>query len=307
MLLTPLELPGWLEFNVWRTGLKARRFSFAVTPGGPEIRAVLYLDQRGRVKMPLNNPYLPVAFQSARQGRSGRTADWLRAAAPLVEEIKQRGIANGITLPPEVDDVRPWTWRDFLVRVRYSYYIDFPFDPTLMDRKTRKTCDKAATLGMSVDRVVDVGPVMDCLSETEARKGFSHGLGHRELEAARDLLGPDGLRMYACFDRQGQPGSSLVVVHAHGGRAVGWLAGTSRTHLADGAVHLLWRHAFADLASAGATGIDLCGANIESIAAFKSHWGARLVPYFAVRSYSVRAGARFLADWRHSRQGLRTG
>src|SRR5450759_3763342 len=60
--LTPLELPGWLEFNVRRTSLEARRFSFALTPGGPEIRAVLYLDRRGRVKMPPNNPYLPVAF-----------------------------------------------------------------------------------------------------------------------------------------------------------------------------------------------------------------------------------------------------
>jgi hypothetical protein len=307
LLLTPLELPGWLEFNAWRTGLEARRFSFALTPNGPEIRAVLYIDRRGRVTMPPNNPYLPIAFQSARQGNSGQTAEWLRAVAPLVEEMRQRGVTNGITFPPEVDDVRPWSWRGFLVGVRYSYYLDFPFDPALMSRTTRRLLDKAPSLAMSVDRVVDVGQVVDCLTDTEARQRFSSRLGLRELEAARDLLGPESLKMYACFDRKGQPAASTVVVHAPGARAIGWLLGMKGTHRADGAVHLLWRHAFEDLASEGATGIDLCGANIESIAAFKSHWGARLVPYYSVRTFSVRAGARFLADWRHWRQGLQTG
>ena len=49
MALTPLELPGWLEINAWRTGLEAHRFS-AATQGGPEFRGVFYLDRRGLVK-----------------------------------------------------------------------------------------------------------------------------------------------------------------------------------------------------------------------------------------------------------------
>jgi len=306
-LLTPLELPGWLEFNTWRTGLEARRFSFALAPNGPEIRAVLYLDRRGRVTMPPNNPYLPIAFESARQGNSSKTAEWLRAAAPLVEDMRMRGVTNGIAFPPDVDDVRPWSWRGFLVGVRYSYYLDFPFDPALMNRSTRRLLAQSTDLAMSVDRVADVSQVVDCLADTEARQRFSSSLGLRELEMARNLLGPDNLRMYACFDREGQPAAAAVVVHAPGARAIGWLQGMKWTHRADGAVHLLWRHVFEDLASEGATGIDLCGANIESVATFKSHWGARLIPFYTVRTFSVRAGARFVADWRRWRQGLRPG
>ena len=301
MSLTPLELPGWLEFNTWRTGLTAHRFS-AAPGGGPEIRAVFYVDRRGRLKLPPNNPFIPVVFRSARQRPSGRTAEWLRAAAPLVEEMRRRGVTNQLYLPPDVEDVRPWRWRGFLVGVRYTYCLDFPFDSVLVDRQTQRHGDKAMMLGMTVKQVTDVEPVVECLAETEARKGFSLGISVRELRVAHNLLGSDNLRMYVCFDREGRSAATRVVVHSPGTRAIAWMAGTIMAHRADGANHLVWRYSLEDLASAGATGIDLCGANIESVAAFKSQWGSRLVPTYTVRTYSARAGARFLADWFDTRR-----
>ena len=81
------------------------------------------------------------------------------------------------------------------------------------------------------------------------------------------------------------------------------MAGIRAAHLADGANYLLSRQSIEDLSLAGATGLDLCGANIEGVAAFKSQWGGSLVPTYGVRTYSLRAGARFLADWRASPQG----
>jgi hypothetical protein len=307
VLLTPLELPGWVEFNVWRTGLKAHRFAFASTPDGPEIRAVLYLDRRGRVRVPLNNPFLPIAFESARRSSSGRTADWLKVSAPLVEEMRRRGVVNATSLPPDVEDVRPWGWRGFRVGVGYTYLLDFPFDPALADRGARRNCEKAARLGMTVERIRDADPVVECLTETESRKGFSHLLGPRELRAADSLLGPDSLRMYACFDRGGQAASSCIVIHAPGTRAVAWLAGTKTTFLPSGAGHLLWRYVFDDLSAAGATNLDFCGANIGPIADFKSRWNPVLTPTYNVRTYSVRAGARFLAEWLKSKRPPATG
>jgi hypothetical protein len=299
--LTPLELPGWLEFNTWRTGLKAHRFS-AAPDGGPEIRAVFYVDRRGRLKLPPTNPYIPIVFRSARQRPSGRTAEWLRAAAPLVDEMRRRGIADVQYLPPDVDDVRPWRGRGFLVGVRYTYCLDFPFDPALTDRTHKQHADKAARLGMTVERVTDVEPVIECLAETEARKGLSLRIGDRELRTALDLLGPDSLRLYVCFDPLGRAASACVIAHSPGERAIGWIAGTKTEDLADGASNLLWRSAFDNLASAGATGVDFCGANVESIATFKSRWGSRLVPSYTVRTYSARAAARFLADWVRSQR-----
>lgn len=301
--LTALELPGWVEFNVWRTGFKAHRFSHSITPDGPDVRAVLYLDRRGRIRFPPNNPYLPVVFRSARQRPSSRTSDWLKVARPLVEEMRQRRVVNGTSLPPDVDDVRPWQWGGFLVGVRYTYCLDFPFDFGLVDRETRRHCEKATRLGMTVERVDAVDPVIQCLAEVEARKGFSHGIGVREMRVAQNLLGSDSLRMYVCFDSQGRPAAARVIVHSPGTRAVALMAGTRTAMLAGGANYLLWRHSIDDLSSAGATGVDLTGANIQSVAMFKSQWGGRLVPTYFVRTYSLRAGARFVADWLKSRRG----
>ncbi len=304
--LTPLELEGWLEFNAWRTGLKAMRFSTAQADG-PAVRAVFYLDRRGRLRLPPNNPYMPVVFHSERERPSGRTADWLSVAAGLVDEMVRRGTGSQLYLPPEVEDVRPWLWRGFMVGPRFTYYLDFPFDRAAMDRTTRHSCDRATKLGLTVERVVDCGPVLECLQETAARAGFPLELGKRELQTARELLGDESLRMYVCFTPSGQAASSTIVIHSPGARAIGWIFGTRTERLGDGAGQLLLLSTLGDLETAGAIGIDLCGANIESIALFKSRWGTRLVPNYGVRTHSLRAGAKFMADWLHSSRLGRAG
>jgi hypothetical protein len=285
--LTPLELDGWLEFNERRTGLKAR--------------AVLYLDRRGRVKLPPHNPYLPVVFESASQRPSSRTADWLRVAAPLVEEMKRRGVANLVTLPPDIADVRPWAWRGFLVGTRYSAWLTFPYDAASMSGGERRDADKAARRGMAVERTQDARPVAECVGETAASAGIAHGIGRDELDNASNLLGPQNLRMYVCFDPEGRAASSCAILHVPGARALAWLAGTKRGGAVGGASQLMWRFVFDDLTTAGATGIDGCGANIESVADFKSRMGFLLVPTHTVRTYALRAAARFATDWLHSR------
>ena len=303
--LTPVELPGWVEFHAWRTGLKPDRFS--TSDGSSQVRAVLYLDQHGRVRLPHLARYIPVVFETQRQRPSGRTAEWLRVAAPLVEEMKRRKVPNLIYLPPAIDDVRPWQWRGFLVGVDYTYLLDFPLDTALIDRNHRSSCEKATRLGMTVERVSDADPVIECLEESASRVGYSLEIRHRELRKAQSLLGSDSLRTYVCYDREGRPASSCVVVHLPDNRAFGWLAGTKTARLGDGANHLLWRTAFDDLAAAGATGVDFGGPSSPSIASFKSRWGSRLLPMYSIRSYSVRAGARLLANWLGPRRESRNG
>jgi hypothetical protein len=300
--VTPLELPGWLEYNAWLNGLQAHRVASA-SADGVGVEAVLYVDRRGRVKLPPNNPYLPVSFRSPHQGAARRTGDWLRAAAPLVEEMKRRGSANQLYLPPEIDDVRPWIQRGFVVGVRYTYYLDFPFDDALQTKENRRRIRDAAALGLTTARTSDVDLVHSCLAETETRQGFDTEVGPRELRRALELVGAENLRMYLCQEPDGRPASACIVLHVPGQRALGWLAGGRTEGGAEGASRLLWRFTFDDLASAGATGIDMGGAtNVRGLATFKSYWGARLVASYAVRTYSPRTAARFALDWLVSRR-----
>ena len=293
MVRTPLELPGWVDFNVWRTGLKAQPIA---TQQGGGASAIFYLDHRGRVRLPPNNAYLPIVSLSNRDTPSGRAADWHRAAAPLVEEMASRGVVNQVDLPPEIEDVRPWIWRNFVVGVRYTHFVDFPFDEGFADRGTRRSISKAVALGLTATKVLEPELVTRCLAETEKRQGLSHQVGGRDLEKASELLGAESLRMYVCTDSRGRPLSSAVMLHEPRTRAIAWLAGTDTGPGAKGAAHLLWRAVFEDLSEAGADGVDLCGGLIPSVSAFKARMGGRLVVNYSVRTPSLRAGARALVN-----------
>jgi len=215
--------------------------------------------------------------------------------------MKARGVRNPINLPAEIDDVRPWRWAGFLIDVGYSYFLDFPLNEGLMDGELKRTCAKAMASGMKVERVRDVNLVIACVADTAARKRFAPQVSARDLSVALGLLGPEQLRLYACFDQDGRLASSCAVLHARGTRAVGWLLGTKTGSLAPGAGHLLWRQVFDDLSSAGATGIDFGATDNPTVATFKSRWGSRLMPTYNIRTYSSRALAGFVRTWIRSR------
>lgn len=233
-----------------------------------------------------------------RRGSARRqTVDWLGATGPLGEGMKRRGVPNLIYLPPEVEDVRPWLRRGFLVSTAYAYHLDLPFDPAMMERSQRQNGDRASRLGTTVDRVNRVDPVVESLTETAQRVRFSKVIGHRDLRWACDVLGEGSLTLCVCFDSTGGAASSAVALHVPGARAIGWLFGTKTDHLAQGAGQLLWRWVFGDLAIGGATAADFGGPNCLGIVTFKSRWGSKRATISGVRSYTLRAGARFLAEW----------
>ncbi len=163
------------------------------------------ISTHGCVNLPPKNPYLSVVIRNERQKPSGLTAEWLRIASPLVDEMKRRGAANQLILPPDVDDVRPWSWSGFLVGVGYTYWLDFPVSPSSLDPSHRADIAKAAANGMTAERVSDVCPAIHCLEATEDRVGRSLGMGARELRAAGDLIGADNLKNERSrFDASGQ-------------------------------------------------------------------------------------------------------
>lgn len=216
--------------------------------------------------------------------------------------MKRLGTANQLYFPPGIDDIRPWSWRGFFVGVRYTYILDLPLDASLMDKSLRRDIQRATTLGMTVERVRDVDMVVECLAESEARQGFSHHLNRRELLELQALLGDDALRIYIGFDAHGRPACANLALHAPGSVAINWIGGTKSANLADGADPFVMRYMFDDLYAAGAAGVDLCGANMPSVAAFKAKWGARLASNYGIRTYGLRTGARIFSDWRVSRQ-----
>ena len=298
-IASPLALDGWLCFNRRKWGLRPERLRYA-PPGSdrPAIEVVLYLDPAGRVRWPPRTPYLAAAFRPTDTDRPDRLdRQWLEVGGMLARDMRRRGLAGGVPLPPEVVDARPWAWAGFRVRVEYTYQVDLPHDLRQADPKLRTNMRKAQRAGYACRRTADLREVLACLTATERRQRFSHQLSLADLELAQALLGPEHFRANVCYAPDGSPASADVTLHLEGTYARGWLHGTADDHLTYGASQLLYHHLFTDLAAAGATVFDFVGADIPALAAAKAAWGARLVPYYVVEGYAPRTVARFVRDW----------
>lgn len=312
VLTSPFALDGWLEFNRVRWGVQPLKVRLSEGSSDvPAAHAVYYLNRRGQVWKPPTSVYLPVAFESTpTQSRARLDRQWLTVGGLLAEDMKSRGAAGRIALPPEIDDVRPWQWAGFGATVRYTFYLDLPYSESLLDPAARKQIAKSARVGFSHERVTDLTDVFRCIADTERRQGFRYGITQRDLELARDLVGEDVLRAYVCYAPAGEPASARVVLHRRGGRAIDWLVGSSDDHLRTGATQFLLSKVLPDLHAHGAAGFDFEGANLPGVSASKSIWGGRLLPFYVIEAPNVLGLARHARDywrfWQARREERRT-
>ena len=298
---SPLALPGLLEFNHRKWGLQPLKVRYTEKGKAfPALEAVLYIDKGGRVRLPPRTPYLPMVFlPTPTKSISRLSRQWLSVSNLMVNEFRRRGLRGLVALSPEVSDVRPWRWQHFTVGVRYTYYLDFPYQIEQADSDVRRKVIRARENGFYCRRVSALDDVYQCLKDTEERKAFRYGLTVNDLALARELLGEDCFRTYVCYGPRGEPASTEVVLYRPGGRAGGWVAGVKTNYLTSGASQLANAFSLQDLESAGASGCDLFGANIPSVANFKATWGARLVPYYTVEAPNLRARAKYLSTRLH--------
>jgi hypothetical protein len=260
-----------------------------------KVEASYYLDRQGRIWIPPFNPgpYFPIAV-SLPPGEShlATNSKWLDIGRDLARDMRARGLAQRVALPPGITDVRPWQWEGFRVDVLYTYMLDLPYDTSLMRPQIRRSIQKAGKHGYTCMRVTHMDDVYTCLAETQERQGFDLKISLDDLTAVQHVLGYDILRAYVAYAPDGTPAASTVEIHDPGGTAVGWLAGTRCAHLNSGVSQLLNNFILEDLSLHGATTYDFAGANIPSVAHSKLQWGARLNPFYTVEGGNVTDIAR---------------
>lgn len=307
-LQSPLALEGWLSFN--RLCRDVEPCQVRLTAGDaalPAVHAVYYLDQRGQIVMPPGNPYLPVAFESTpTTSRARLDRQWLDVGKSLVDDMRQRGVSGAVTLPPDIDDIRPWQWGGFSATMRYLYHLDFPDSGHVVDLTARRRIGKNASRhDLVFERVADLAVVFRIVERT----GQYFDLDQRDLEFARDLVGENALRAYVCYASSGAPLGARVVLHRPGSRAVELLAVATPDERAVGADEFLFGKMLADLGSAGATGIDFETTVEPGVSRFATLWGARLEPRYQVEAPSVPGLVRQVGNhwryWRLRREGSR--
>lgn len=288
----PLILDGWLEFNRYKWGVEPLKLRLSEEGKElPSIEAVLYLDKKGRIIQPPLNPYLPIVFYSTATDKVPRLyRQWVTVSKLLAEEFMRRGVKGSVAFPPEVPDIRQWQWSGFLGEVRYTFYIELPYDLNLADYSERKQVNKAERAGFTCEIATKgtFGEVIACLRDTEVRQGFNYKLTTKDLEMALEFLGEEAFRIYVCRAPTGEIASARIVLSFPGLRAIDWVAGTRTKFLPSGATQLLIWDALEDLAKHGAIGFDFAGANLPTVSQAKADWGGKLVPYYAIRPLNLR-------------------
>lgn len=276
----------WLDVCDEEWSVTPKRVEFA-DGNGPRAEALYYLDSSGRISKPpfSPGPYLPLAFYpTPTESRPRLDRQWLAVGQLLAEDMRERGLAGRIALPPEITDVRPWQWAGFQVEVLYTYCVDLPYDDSSMRSTIRRATAKAMRAGFTCARTSNLSAVHECLVETEQRQGFDQGVSLDDLKQAQRALGSDAFRTYACYSADGEVVAATIELHEAGGRAVGWIAGTKSAYVCRGVSQLLNAFILEDLAEAGATAYDFAGANLPSVAASKAQWGGYLVPFYGIQS-----------------------
>jgi len=305
MKLGPLFLEGWQEFNQIKWGLRPIRLT--LTSGDsllPLVDVVYMVNRRGQIRQPPLNPYLALSFQSTPTSLPSRLSrQWLDMGEKVALDMIQRGCASRVSLPPEIQDIRPWQWLGFEGVVRYTYHIDLPFDLHQADSTIRQKIGKASKAGYRCERVSNMDHVIDCLRQTEERQGFTHQLTTEDLITAGSLMGDEHFRAYVCYSPGGKPVSARVVLFGPGARTIDWVAGTASEHLQTGATQLLIKMVMDDVHLAGAIGFDFAGANLPTVSQAKANWGGQLVSFFSIAPFGLLTLARDARSWwRHWRK-----
>ncbi|MGZ4164318.1 MAG: hypothetical protein ACXVPK_09795, partial [Tumebacillaceae bacterium] len=168
----PLFIEGWQEYNKIKWGLDPVRVRFEEDKEDPPaIDAIFYLNHKGKLRLPPGNAYMPLSFQNAPNTRYDRTyRQWVTLAGRLAEEMRERGLAGAIALPPGLLDARPWQWAGFKVGVKYTFLSETPYSLMRVDAAIRNRARKAEKHGYTCERTTNFADVFACLESTAERQ-----------------------------------------------------------------------------------------------------------------------------------------
>lgn len=196
---------------------------------------------------------------------------------------------TSIRTAPGYEDVRPFLWREYDARLRYTYVVDIDRDPDDLlaafstDARRNVTDEYDVDYRLEEGGIDDVDRIVEQVRERHAEQGEPFGLGS---EMVRDLYEslPDGvIRPYVCRI-DGEFTGGFVNVE-FGDLAIRWVGGAKPS--VDLPVNDLIDWAYiTDAQERGVKRYDLAGANNPRIARFKAKFAPELVPYYALEDGS---------------------
>lgn len=244
--------------------------------------------------------YSRSAFASTYPARN--TSEYIALSRSLIGAVRAEFRSLDLNLVPGVDDVRPWIWDGWRAEPTFTYLLHLKGE-LRVSYSVQKNARKCERSGAKASTEWDLDNCWSLLEKTSARQGVSIGMNRAQFFALAQTLYDSNLAwMVTVYNAENQPVASRVQLSVPGSNtAYDWVAGTSPAAFAIGASPWNVLKVIEECSNRGYAYWNMCGANFETIAKFKSEFGGDLVHGFSLRSprpfiYSLVAKARLKAS-----------
>lgn len=286
--MDPLFNEGWIAFNEMKWGVKSKILELGPEAGNAwYLKVVLYEDKEGRLVLPPRNPYLPLFFETSAEKKAAINRRKRAAMEKVATIVSSAKVKSSLTFSPVADDLRPFTWLDFLCSPLYTYRIDLSNFENEIDRASMQQMRKAEKNGYFFEVTSDFDLVNECLRAPEERKGFQHFVSSKELTELQTMMGKEAMNAVLVRTSNGEPVAASIFLVEKSGLVQDWSAGVKTSALKDGVNAFMVFNALKYYNSIGCKIFDFCGANIKPVAEMKEYWGGELVAYFSISSKSA--------------------
>jgi len=229
------------------------------------------------------------------KGPAKAEAEQHRACDLLIEYLETQYDHVLLVHTPAIGDMRPFTWRDWDARLRYTYQLDLADTKILWDkieRRTRTVIRKAEKLGYTLQSTDDVALFRRLYETLYNQQSGGAPIAAATTERFVAAVLKTGLgQAYKVESPEGQVASVVVFVN-DSDTTYAWAAGADPALNNTGATSLLYWQYFA---TTPLKRFDFVGANIPAVAFFKRGFGGDLKAYYVTEGYKSKWVKRALS------------
>jgi len=210
----------------------------------------------------------------------------------LIEYLEKQGKYSQITFihTPDIRDIRPFIWKGWRVSPLYTYVLSISNVDDLKKkishnaRKNLKRCKKEK---IYIEESEKFDILFNLLKLTFSRRKRLAPLNYKKLRKIYETLSKRrNAKLFIAFTKEGVPISArIITLDDDFPIAHDWVAGSDPKYFSTGGTTCLLWYIIEWLSSRGFKFLDLNGANIPSIAKFKSNFGGNLEVYFMTEFY----------------------
>jgi len=195
-----------------------------------------------------------------------------------------------MNLPPEITDIRKFSWHGYQQKVRYTFRkqlaskkgVFSELDPALKRQINKAEKQGVEALKGNSDELSRQFFALQSMSLKRQRQEQTFKLSFQQFIALIHKLKKADftIQFYVAY-KYNNPVAGTAIL-SFKSTAYYWLAGGDPGHFNTGANQLIMSKVFSDLISQNIKYFDFVGANTPSVASYKSSYNFNLVPYYRV-------------------------